>query len=100
MCVTAMGPMGCAGGRGIVTAPKPAKLIAKGLLGVSFWVQVLLKKFEWAQPLQRTVCELRAHGLEVSPGTLSGGLRRPRIWWCRCGALCATQPGRFALAYG
>jgi transposase len=64
----------CGGGRGIVTAPKPAKLVAKGLFGVSFWVQVLLKKFEWAQPLHRAVCELRAHGLKVSPGTLSGGL--------------------------
>jgi transposase len=66
----------CWAGRGIVTAPKPAKLISKGLFGVSFWVQVLLKKFEWAQPLHRTVCELRAHGLKVSTGTLSGGLRK------------------------
>lgn len=66
----------CALGRGLVTAPKPAKLIAKGLFGVSFWVQVLLKKFAWSQPLHRTVSELRAHGLKVSPGTLSGGLRQ------------------------
>jgi transposase len=66
----------CAVGRGLVTAPKPAKLIAKGLFGVSFWVQVLLKKFAWSQPLHRTVGELRAHGLKVSPGTLSGGLRQ------------------------
>lgn len=66
----------CSVGRGIVTAPKPAKLIAKGLFGVSFWVQVLLKKYAWAQPLHRTVCELRAHGLKVSAGTLSGGLRK------------------------
>jgi transposase len=66
----------CSVGRGIVTAPKPAKLISKGLFGVSFWVQVLLKKFAWAQPLHRTVCELRAHGLKVSGGTLSGGLRK------------------------
>ena len=66
----------CWAGRGIVTAPKPAKLISKGLFGVSFWVEVLLKKFEWAQPLHRTVCELRAHGLKVSAGTLSGGLSK------------------------
>ena len=70
----------CGGGGGIVTAPRPAKLIAKGLFGVSFWVQVLLKKYEWAQPLQRTVCELRAHGLKVSPGTLCGGLRQLKDW--------------------
>ena len=66
----------CPSGRGIRTAPKPAKLIPKGLFAVSFWVQVLLKKFAWAQPLQRTVRELQAYGLEVSPGTLTGGLQK------------------------
>jgi len=66
----------CPQGRGIVTAAKPAKLIPKGLFAVSFWVQVLLKKFEFQQPLHRTVRELKAHGLEVSPGTLTGGLQK------------------------
>ena len=36
----------CPQGRGIVTAPKAAKLIAKGLLAVDFWVEVLLKRSE------------------------------------------------------
>jgi len=66
----------CPEGRGIVTAPKPAKLIAKGLFAVSFWVQVLLKKFEFQQPLTRVVRELKTHDLEVSPGTLTGGLQK------------------------
>ena len=66
----------CAPGRGIVPAPKPAKLIPKGLLAVSFWVQVILKKFEFQQPLQRIVRELKAYDLEVSPGTLTGGLAK------------------------
>jgi len=66
----------CPCGRGLRTAPKPAKLIPKGLFAVSFWVQVLLKKFEFQQPLHRTVRELRAQGLEVSPGTLTGGLHK------------------------
>jgi transposase len=66
----------CPSGRGIRTAPKPAKLIPKGLFAVSFWVQVLLKKFAWAQPLERIVRELKAYGLEVSPGTLTGGLQK------------------------
>ena len=48
----------CPCGRGIRSAPKPAKLIPKGLFAVSFWVEVLLKKFQWAQPLHRTVQEL------------------------------------------
>jgi len=77
----------CAQGRGILTAPKPAKLIAKGLFAVDFPVQVLLKKFEFQQPLQRTVRELKTHGLEVGPGTLTGGLHL----WVRCGELC--RPG-------
>ena len=66
----------CPAGRGIRSAPKPAKLIPKGLFAVNFWVEVLLKKFEWAQPLHRTVRELQAHGLGVSPGTLTGGLQK------------------------
>ena len=66
----------CPQGRGIVTAPKPAKLIPKGLFGVSFWVQVIWKKFAFPQPLHRTVRELQAQGLAVSPGTLTGGLKK------------------------
>ena len=66
----------CPPGQGIRTAPKPAKLIAKGLLAVDFWVEVLLKKFEFQQPLQRTIRELAAHGMHLSPGTLCGGLKK------------------------
>ena len=66
----------CAGCGGMVTAPKPAKLIPKGLFGVSFWREVLLKKFDLLQPLQRTIRELQGLGLEVSPGTLDGGLQK------------------------
>jgi transposase len=66
----------CPGRRGMVTAPKPAKLIPKGLLGISVWLEVLLKKFEFKQPLQRIVAEFKTLGLEVSPGTLTGGLEK------------------------
>jgi len=66
----------CPQGRGIRTAPKPAKLIAKGLLAVDFWVEILLKKFEFQQPLQRTIREVAAHGMHLSGGTLSGGLKK------------------------
>ena len=66
----------CPQGRGIRTAPKPAKLIAKGLLAVDFWVEVRLKKFEFAQPLQRTIREVAAHGMHLSAGTLCGGLKK------------------------
>jgi transposase len=66
----------CPTGQGIRTAPKPAKLIPKGLFAVSFWMEVLLKKFEFKQPLQRIVSELKTLDLEVSPGTLTGGLQK------------------------
>jgi transposase len=66
----------CAGCRGMVTAPKPAKLIPKGLFGISFWREVLLKKFDLLQPLQRTIREVQGLDLEVSPGTLDGGLQK------------------------
>jgi transposase len=77
----------CPQGRGIVTAPKAAKLIAKGLLAVDFWVEVLLKKFEFQQPLQRTIREVAAHGMHLSGGTLSGGLKKIKEM---------VQPGRSA----
>lgn len=66
----------CRPGPKILTAPKPAKLIPKGLFAVSFWVEVLLKKFEFKQPLQRIVHELKTLDLAVSPGTLTGGLQK------------------------
>jgi transposase len=65
----------CPQGRGIRTAPKADKLIVKGLLAVDFRVEVLLKKFEFAQPLARTIREVAAHGMHFSGGTLSGGLK-------------------------
>jgi len=66
----------CRPGPKILSAPKPAKLIPKGLFAVSFWVEVLLKKFEFKQPLQRIVHELKTLDLTVSPGTLTGGLQK------------------------
>lgn len=66
-------PCGCL--PGIVTAPPPARLIAKGKLGISIWVSVLLDKFLYARPSYRLLQDLADHGLNLSPGTLTGGLR-------------------------
>jgi transposase len=60
---------------GIVTAPPPARLIAKGKLGVSVWVSVLLDKFLYGRPSYRLLQDLSDQGLSLSPGTLSGGLQ-------------------------
>ncbi len=57
------------------TAPPPPKLIPKGRYGVSLWVHLLLEKFRAQRPIQRTIEQLRWHGLELAPGTIASGLQ-------------------------
>ncbi len=59
----------------IVTAPAPARLIARGKFGVSVWISVLLDKFLYGRPSHRLVQDLADHGLIMAPGTLAGGLK-------------------------
>ncbi|HEY9108484.1 MAG TPA: IS66 family transposase [Roseateles sp.] len=61
---------------GIVTAPLPAQLIARGKFGVSVWTQVLLDKFLYGRPSNRLLADLADHGLRMAPGTLAGGLEQ------------------------
>ena len=61
---------------GIVTAPPPAKLIPKSLLGISVWVTVLLDKFLFQRPTYRLLEDLRTQGLNLSQGTITDGLQR------------------------
>ena len=61
---------------GIVTAPPPAKVIPKSILGVSVWVTVLLDKFLFYRPTYRLLEDLRTQGLDLSQGTLTDGLQR------------------------
>ena len=60
---------------GIVTAPAPANLMARGKFGVSVWSTVLLDKFLYGRPSARLLRDLSDHGLNMSPGTLAGGLQ-------------------------
>ena len=60
----------------IQTAPAPPKLIPKSRFGISVWVHVLLEKFYLHRPLERAIGALALHGLPLSPGTITGGLRR------------------------
>ena len=66
---------GCGCVPGIVTAPPPARLIERGKFGMSVWVSVLLDKFLYGRPSQRLLQDLADHGLNISPGTLAGGLQ-------------------------
>lgn len=67
---------GCGCLPGIVTAPAPAQLIARGKLGVSIWAQALLSKFVYGQPSARLLQDWSDLGLHISQGTLTDGLRR------------------------
>jgi transposase len=59
-----------------VTAPPAPKLIPKGLLGVSVWVEILLDKFASYRPTERLLAQWRLWGLDVAAGTVAGGLER------------------------
>ena len=60
---------------GIVTPAPPARLIERGKFGISVWVNVLLDKFLYARPTARLLSDLGDHGLIMSAGSLTGGLR-------------------------
>ena len=60
---------------GIVTAPPPPRLIERGKYGLSVWTTVMLDKFLYGRPSQRLLQDLAGHGLNMSPGTLAGGLQ-------------------------
>jgi transposase len=61
---------------GIVTAPPAAKLIPKGMFTEGFWVRLILEKFLFQRPLYRIRQVLALEGLDVSQGTLTGGLKK------------------------
>jgi transposase len=58
------------------TAPAPPKLIPKGLLGTSLWVEIFLDKFASQRPTERLLGQWQLLGLDLAPGTVTDGLRR------------------------
>ncbi len=59
-----------------VTATAAPKLIPKGVLGVSVWVEILLDKFFSHRPTERLLAQWQLLGLDVAAGTVTGGLER------------------------
>ena len=59
---------------GIITAEAPTRLIARGKFGLSVWSTVLLDKFLYGRPSHRLLQDFADHGLNMSAGTLAGGL--------------------------
>jgi len=60
----------------IMTAPPPAKLIPKGVLGISVWVLVMIDKYLSYRPTYRLLEQLRLYGIDISQGTVTDGLKR------------------------
>ncbi len=60
------------GPAGVLVAPPVPKPIAKGLFTSGFLARLLSEKFVLGRPLHRIAAALRADGLCVSEGTLSG----------------------------
>jgi transposase len=58
------------------TAPAPPKLIPKGLLGLSVWLEILLEKFAYHRPIARLLANWRERGLDLAPGTVIDGMQR------------------------
>jgi len=59
-----------------ITAPAPAKLIPKSLLGTSVWVEILLAKYFNHQPTERLLASWGLFGLDLAPSTVNEGLER------------------------
>ncbi len=60
---------------GIITAPAPPRLFAKGIVGISIWTMVLLDKFLFYRPTHRLLEDLRTYGVDLPAGTLTDGLK-------------------------
>jgi transposase len=65
---------GC-GVPGIVSAPVPAKPIAKGMFTANFLARLLVEKYVWGRPLSRIAAALASEGFDVAQGTLVGALK-------------------------
>jgi transposase len=61
--------------RTLTAAPAP-KLIPKGLLAVSVWIEILLDKFFSHRPTERLLSQWRLLGLDVAAGTVADGLKQ------------------------
>ncbi len=66
----------CTHGHKIITAPVVPKLIPRSPFGNSIWAELLLKKYLHAQPVNRTLNDLKSLGLIIALGTVAGGLQK------------------------
>jgi transposase len=60
----------------ILLAPKAERLLPKSILGISIWASLLINKYEYQHPLQRTLAQFSNHGLDLSMGTVTDGMKK------------------------
>ena len=57
-------------------APAPPKLVKGGMLTTDFWAYALAEKYEFQRPIHKQIQLWKAHGLTMSQGTITQGLKR------------------------
>ena len=66
----------CDGGKKIITAPGPDKVVPGSKIGISIWVCILLRKYKFQIPMARILKNLSLNGLDLPAGTIGDGLKR------------------------
>ncbi len=66
----------CAAEPVTISAALPGKLVPRGRLGTSVFIDLLLSKYQVHQPVERWLLEWRQNGLDLAKGTVFDGLRR------------------------
>lgn len=60
----------------MIAAPVSERLMPKCKFGISIWAHLLVKKFEYQQPIHRTLNELNGNGLSLAKGTVTDGFQK------------------------
>jgi transposase len=59
-----------------VCAPRPARVVPKGLFTAQFLARLAYEKYVLGRPLHRIIAALAADGLDVAEGSLAGALKQ------------------------
>ncbi|NGX58684.1 MAG: hypothetical protein K940chlam3_01592, partial [Chlamydiae bacterium] len=54
----------------------PGKIVPKGSIGISAWVEILLGKFSFYNPTNRLINHLELSGIFLAPSTIIDGMRK------------------------
>lgn len=66
----------CQGIPKLLDAPVAPRIFAKSCYGISIWAYLLLQKYEYHQPINRTLKQLSSSGLDLASGTVTEGLNK------------------------